>query len=317
MNTDICFENHVQALEYMEALKSGFLPLKFAYIGKAAHTHDQLVRSKEYGIADIETQLIKASLGGLLEKLNCSNVINLIDIGSGNGLKCASIINVLNLLEIKSHCHLLDYGNVLLNVALTNLQKIFPDVPIDSHVVDFEKGAFQTTISKINHTNKYPNIFLLLGHTLGNPLNWQSVLKNIATSMRKGDYLLIGVELYEVERIKEILAHYDNRPFRDAVFNPLTFAGIDINDGVLNILFDRQKRNVEVDFVFKNAKYAEVETENFRDTVAFEKESSLKIFVSHRFLKDELFGALEAAGVRTIDHITDNRNTYMITVCQR
>ena len=46
------FERDAQIRDFVQGLKDGFLPLKFSYIGPAAFTHDQLVRSPSYRLSD-------------------------------------------------------------------------------------------------------------------------------------------------------------------------------------------------------------------------------------------------------------------------
>jgi len=204
------FERQEQIVEYIHSMRSRFLPLKFAYIGQAAHTHDELVRSREYGIADTEATLIRSKLAQIIPEDLKGTGINIVDIGGGNGLKATHVIKVLMPNVSNIYYYSLDYSSELSAIALRNVTSVIPSLAARAFIIDFEKHAFQELVSQIKQLSSYNNLFLLLGHTLGNPANRGQALSNISQSMNRGDYLLVGVELYQPSRISSILNHYQN-----------------------------------------------------------------------------------------------------------
>ena len=283
------FERPSQITEFVKGLKDRFLPLKFAYIGAAAYTHDQLIKSPSYHLADIESTLIRDRFyEGIISKLGLTKkVLNFVDIGSGNGLKAITILEVLFNGKFSVNYLALDYSQNLLDIVRKNIVNAFPDYNLMStEVIDFENNPFAGVISKHIDNNAF-SLFTLLGHTLGNPLDPKKALANIRKSMidRNNCRFCLGVELFESTKVEEMLANYRNDAFHKAVFTPLTFIGLSPQDGLLNIDFNYDTRNVEVFFVFSQDVSVNCHSLGFLD---FKKGDRILIFLSHRFSFDIL-----------------------------
>lgn len=313
MNQDT-FERPTQVTEYIAAINSRFLPLKFAYIGPAAHTHDELVRSHEYGIADTEANLIRSKLVSIVPDELKRNGVNIIDIGSGNGLKATHIIRTFLNERTTIRYFALDYSSELSSIALRNIESVMPSIALESFIVDFETTLFRDVITNINRNNNFRNFFLLLGHTLGNPAKRDVALRNIVQSMNYESYLLTGVELYDSTKISNILEHYKNEPFYRAVFNPLTFCGIQKEDGILDIQFNRRTQNVEVYFEFTRNFSSEIPP--FEST-SFKKEERLLIFLSHRFDRNELENLFTQSGLKIKKTVQSEDQSYLLILSNR
>ncbi len=307
------FERLDQIDQYINCLRSNRLPLKFAYIGKTAHTHDQLVRSREYKLSDNEGRLIqnKLSINQISEQTD-PNGINLIDIGPGNGIKASLIISLLLQKNIAVNYVALDYSDELLKIAQKNLTESFPTIEIQTAQIDFEQQHFQSELANIHLYSNFGNIFIFLGTTLGNPFNRMKALENIRNSMNNGDRLLIGVELYDENKISEVLSHYCNAPFYDAVFNPLTFTGLNPGDGKLEVVFNKETRNVEVHFIINNKISVIYKNEVI---IEFENNDDLLIFISHRFTKSELLSDLSNLNLSVSSVLLDDESNYALFIC--
>jgi len=305
------FDGAEQVEEYASALRTGFLPLKFAYVGPAARTHDELVRSREYGLADIEARLLRARLPALSNALSLNRVLALVDVGSGNGMKAGLVLQVLRRrYQIPAYVAL-DYSAELLNIALANIAAALPDQHVICHRVDFEARDFRALTQPIRDEAHCPILFLLLGHTLGNPLDRQAVLSNVAVGMADDDHLLIGVELFRPDRVADVLAHYQNEPFYRAVFNPLSFSGLTRTDGTLEIAFNKATRDVEVHF--RLLKDVTVDLGN-SSRLHLTRGEGLLIFLSHRFTSSELADLCGEAGLQVEQMVSDRENSYKLAL---
>lgn len=305
------FENSQQVTEYIDALTKRVLPFKFAYIGPAAYTHDELVRSVEYALADTEAQIIKSKFSAkILPNLRGTKIL-VVDIGSGNGVKASLLLSIL-IEEYRSVQYVaLDYSETLIGIAKNQIKANLPTVEIDILLVDFESISFKKQLAKYHNYDS--RIFLFLGQTLGNPANRKKTLENIRDSMQKEDYLLVGIELYKPERIGEILEHYNNEPFYKAIFNPLTYAGFTRDDGKIEVIFNKIKRDIEVFFRLSKDVYVEVEADKL---LSFSKGEKIKIGLSHRFDEDELMMSLESIGLRSLETVLNNNSSYALILAQ-
>jgi len=312
LNTSL-FERDAQIRDFVQGLRTGFLPLKFAYIGPAAFTHDQLVKSPSYRLSDIETLIIRDrfyrdifSSIGLSER-----EVNFVDIGSGNGSKAITVLDVFFSEKFFVNYLALDYSQNLLEIARDNIVTAFPGFNyIKTEIVDFETEAFFDTTSEYLFNGKF-SLFTLFGHTLGNPLDRIKALINIRNSMIDGDKcgFCLGVELFDAAKVEEMLNNYRNEAFRRAVFTPLTFIGLSQKDGSLDINFNYETKNVEV--YFKINKKVRIDCKQF-GYVDFEEGSKILMFLSHRFDLDALHQNLINARFKPKTTVLDPETNYAL-----
>jgi len=307
------FERSSQISEFVQGLKNRFLPLKFAYIGPAAFTHDQLVRSPSYRLSDIESSLIRNSFyKNIVSNIGLSKKsINFIDIGSGNGLKAITVLDIFFNEQFSVNYLALDYSQNLLDIAKNNIVNAFPSFEHTSaEVVDFENDSFSDIIKKYLPNDRF-SLLTLFGHTLGNPLNPTKVLANIRNSMIYSNDcgFCIGIELFDPTKVKEILANYQNKAFHKAVFNPLTFVGLSQKNGALNINFNYETKNVEVHFEIHQKTRIDCGSFGYVD---FEEGDNILLFLSHRFNLDTLRQNLIDARFETRASILDSKTNYSL-----
>ncbi|MBU0530199.1 MAG: L-histidine N(alpha)-methyltransferase, partial [Nanoarchaeota archaeon] len=117
------------------------------------------------------------------------------------------------------------------------------------------KGNF-AYITELLREKNYPfNLILFLGNTIGNVSDMNRVLSNIRESMTLDDYLLIGTELFDINRIHHIMRHYDdNELMKDIIFTSLEFFGLTYDDGKFEFKFNKNKGQVEARFIMKHDK---------------------------------------------------------------
>lgn len=310
LNTSV-FERSSQIVEFVQGLRNRFLPLKFAYIGPAAFTHDQLVRSPSYRLSDTESLLIRNRFyENIVSKIGLSGKkINFVDIGSGNGLKATALLDVFFNEHFSVNYLALDYSQSLLDIARKNITNAFPRFDfINTEVVDFENESFSDIVSKYLPNDKFC-LFTLLGQTLGNPLNRTKSLSNIRNSVidSNNSGFCIGIELFDPANVKEMLTNYRNEVFHKAVFTPLTFVGLSQKDGLLDIDFNYETKNVEVYFEVYEKTCIDCEKFGYVD---FEKGDRILMFLSHRFDLDALRQDLIEARFETKSTILDSGTNY-------
>lgn len=306
------FERAEQADEYLAALRQRVVPFKFAYVGPAAHTHDQLVRSQEYGLADVEAELIRAEFASsILPKLEDGTRLNVIDVGAGNGMKALLVLDILRDSFVGLKYVALDYSETLLQIARQNISTRLPRLDVITHRIDFEADSFAEIVKRLWTETLCPSLLLFLGHTLGNPTDRLQTLSNIGDSMGARDNLLVGIELYERAGVDEVLEHYRNEPFYRAIFNPLTFAGVMRTDGELGVSFNESSKDVEVHFELARDVRICVDAS---EEIFLRRGERLLIGVSHRFEEAELRELFPSAGLHIRDLVFDENRTYALVL---
>jgi len=305
------FESTKQAEEYLAGIKAKSLALKFGYIGPAAYTHDALLHAEGYRVMDAEIKLFKAQFCSLSASLFPHTSINVLDVGSGNGVKAITVLQILKQKFRICNYLALDYSKELLKIAQSNLAAALPNLPIIAKQHDFEARDFGEIVQCLRLASDYPALFLLLGQTLGNLPNPRQSLSNIRVSMGGHDKLLLSFALLRYSQTSEILAPYLNEIFYQAVFMPLTFCGFERTDGKIEVLFNDCTNNVEA--YFHLTKDATVGIWPLEE-ITFHKGDRLLVFVSHRFIESEILRLFKEVGLMLDNLILDDNQLYGLAV---
>jgi len=308
------FETSMQIDEYIFGLKRKMLPVKLANIGRAAYNHDLLIRSQEYSLANTEIALLKATLTTSILTRFISSGLNVIDIGSGNGMKAVVVLEGVRQKFSRLNYIGLDYSRELLQIATRYIATQLGELDATTYQIDFEAKAFPEIVEKARRGTGFPSLLLFLGHTLGNPCHRQQVLTNIAASLGQDDLLLIGVELYRPYQVNSLLEHYRNESFYQAIFAQLTFAGFQREDGLLEVLFNETTRNVETYFRLNRNVTVQVSPS---ESIQFKEGDKLLIFLSHKFDEIELQEMFSLAGLNSLETSLNEDQTYVLAATNK
>ncbi|MBV1849995.1 L-histidine N(alpha)-methyltransferase [Catellatospora tritici] len=277
------FESEHHREEFRKHLARRTVPVKFAFAGSGALTYEALANSDGYqevvGELDFELDALFGQTG-----LGQGSADQVCEVGPGNGLHTAALLAALTARGLAPSRYLcLDFSQDLLTIVNRPLAK-FP-MEFRSDVWDFESGA-TGSIARWRRKDE-PVLGLMLGHTIGNPVDPLSVLRNMRDSLNPGDLILISVALLP-ERADEarILSPYRNETFTNAAIEPLRAAGIPSE----LIRFDLCLRDVDV---IGDAIITGNVTAMGIDIAAGER---IRCFKSRRFRGAEFGRLVEAAG---------------------
>jgi len=213
----------------MDFIEAGHVPLKFAYAGSAAYTHDQYANTIAY--TDMMASAAEES-GTLVSSGLCrSPVHSVAEVGPGNGLHSVALLRHLAALGVPVNRYLgMDFSATLLNITCTRLRQCFgTELVVDAKIWDIEDQSSMC----VEHWRIGTDALLvcLLGHTLGNTEDPAQALTNLRTSLRDDDILLASVLLRRaVPPAEQDFAAYRTAEFRQAALEPLLAAGLDPRD---------------------------------------------------------------------------------------
>lgn len=246
------FESNKQISEFVTALRGrSEIPLKFEYLQDGANRWNKLVHSKDYGIGLEEAKIIKTYVKDIWGET--SERVNLLDVGCGTGEKALLFLEKVK--KKKKKYVALDISRSMLELTKNNILKKEPNLNTEFHNIDFEEGNFANITESLREKNYSNNLLLFLGNTLGNVSDKSRVLSNIRESMTLKDYLLIGIELFDVKRIQDILSHYKgNTLWKNNIMTALEYFGLTKKDGSITVKFNKDKSQVEARFVIKKSK---------------------------------------------------------------
>ncbi len=185
-----------QLIELIVNLRKGVLPTKFTYFNEGVKCWNQIsVNSYNSRVLSV----IDTSLEYLIFRFKKYEVINLIDIGVGNGLPVKILIEKFLKSGFKVNYTGIDISPEMIEILRSNLNKWFgKKINIDTKIADIEHTVirdilYDTRVKNRNSTSC--NLVLMLGCTIGNFVERERVLKNISASMTIDDYYLFDAEI--------------------------------------------------------------------------------------------------------------------------
>jgi L-histidine N-alpha-methyltransferase len=245
------FESLVHREDTIRYVVSGILPLKFAYAGSAAHTHDRLARTHGYqsvvGSVDMEVRTL------LKVDFPMAGLSSIAEVGPGNGTRTTDLLAALRSRGLGSRRYLgLDFSQTLLDIACAQITWTFGDtIEVTRGVWDIEAGpsclidAWRAEQGKAD-----PVLVCVLGHTLGNVEASDRTLSHLHASLRHGDLLLASVSLSPPGADEaSTLSPYHTEVFRTAALEPLRCAGIDLTDIEFDVRYTGSTIIGEVTFI--------------------------------------------------------------------
>jgi L-histidine Nalpha-methyltransferase len=222
---DAFFESPLHERDVVNGIISGTLPLKYAYTGSAARTHDLLARSDGY-LNVIGSAVTEAdTVAGLAPHERFQSA--LVEIGPGNGAHTTALLTRLRARGTPIRRYLgLDFSSTLLAICQGRLLKTFvSELSVDTGVWDIETAP--SPLLGEWRESPDPIIVALFGQTLGNVESVVDTLSNIHESMVAGDVLIVTITLLrDGEPEDEILAPYRTSVFLEAVLEPMRAAGV-------------------------------------------------------------------------------------------
>lgn len=293
--------------QILDHVRSGYLPLKYAYAGSAAFTHDALARTAGYaeviGSAQHEADVLASARPfGLPEQI--------VEVGPGNGVHTAAWFDTAGGTARGSFGRRylgVDFSATLLALAAKTLRAHRPEVEVSTERWDLEGRP----TSHIESWRRGPGPVLacLLGHTLGNLEDPHKALRNLAFSLRAGDTLLVSLTLFRPGADEDaILDPYRSETFTAAVLEPLRAAAFADSDLRLELRLVGRT-------VIGQAHVMQPTTVAGR---SFAQSTVIRCFTSTRFLPEEALSLLSPLNGWTTAHwAVDDGGTHMAIVARR
>ncbi|WP_157437313.1 L-histidine N(alpha)-methyltransferase [Actinoplanes subtropicus] len=278
----------------------GALPLKFAYAGSAAHTHDRLAHQEGYRSVTGAVSFVREAM----RRAGLDEVPALAEIGPGNGVSSLALLARLHDAEKPPTTFLgLDFSESLLAMARKRFESRRPDVSFAQAGWDVE--AEPTAAIGEWRTGEAPITALFLGNTIGNFERPGAALRNIQRSLRIGDTLVVGATLRTGNADPEgMLTPYRNQVFRAAALEPLIAIGIDSADLDFELSYEKD----EV------VGHAILTRPLFLDDHELPPGHRVRCFVSRRYLPSEINDLVSCAGLRPFVSSVDESSDHLVVI---
>ncbi|WP_433219085.1 L-histidine N(alpha)-methyltransferase [Dactylosporangium sp. CS-047395] len=282
------------------------MPLKFAYAGSAAFTHDRYAETDSY--AEMMASAAAESDTLLHSGLADLDLNEIAEVGPGNGRHSVAFLGQLAARGRAPRRYLaMDFSQTLLGIAERRVRDgLGPRMRLDTEVWDVEECP-------TGHLERWrsggsPVVVCLLGHTLGNLEDPNQALRHLAGGLRAGDVLLASVLLRIPPGSEDsTMTAYRTDAFRSAVLEPLLAAGLDPSDLDLRIGYDDNAVVGEATLC-RDARVGGTE---------LPRGHQIRCFLSRRFTGDEVVRLFSDSGwsIRAIR--VDETGNHMTVVAAR
>lgn len=299
-----------QASNAWTCLKNRHVPLKFAYAGDSARTHDRLAQRNSYQSVSGDVTLEAATLDSSIGIRNLPP--NLCEIGPGNGIHSSLLLlKFIQAGYLPDRILWIDFSARLLAIATSRIRN--PEIKRRVTTGTWDVEASGTSIIRAWRPKGSYALILFTGQTLGNVDSPGSVLRNLAHSARRGDKLLLGIALAGSKSPDEELATYQNPVFTRAAIQPLLTLGIPRKAGTFVLSYVPHPETIVGTFVLKRG----VTLRRNGAVEVINSGESIECFVSRRFRLRRLLSLLRDSGWVPFNSATDPKRSHAVILCSR
>lgn len=279
------------------------VPLKFEYLGEGADRYTSLAHPKEVG-GETEIDIFLNNERKFAHFLE-GKEMNLLDLGCGDGKKAAFFISHIN--KGARAYFALDISERMLEIAVNNMELAYPNLPHETFQDDFEFGNIANVTYYLNRRYQSKNLIIFLGNTIGNLSDAHRVLINLRESMSDEDFLIVGLAFYNSKNIP--VDSYNNPNIIEVLWTVPERIGIKRNDAKIFWTYNKVKRQLECQLEFLKD-WRQTFGANF---LQFSKGQRIRLAISRRFTKEDIFELFAEAGFKIEFVIHDKDNALILS----
>lgn len=167
------------------------LPPKYFYDDRGSQLFEQICDLPEYYLTRTEAAILQTHAAAIVAQ---TGACELVELGSGSSTKTRLLLSAY---EQAGHplCYRpIDVSAGILTDSAEQLLQEYPQLKIHALVSTYEQGLQQLNLSYLPH-----RMISFLGSSLGNltPVECDRFFAQIATTLRSGDFFLLGVDLHK------------------------------------------------------------------------------------------------------------------------
>lgn len=168
-----------------------YLSSKYFYDDEGSRIFREIMEMPEYYLTNCEFDIFSQQAEEIFDAVNFDVPFDLVELGAGDGLKTAELIRYL-IADKKEFTYVpVDISQEANDILSAKLTGQFPELDIQPRTGDY------FNVLKENRNNPRPTLLLFIGSNIGNYKANEalSLLELFYSTMKKGDKLLIGVDL--------------------------------------------------------------------------------------------------------------------------
>ncbi len=199
MNTAQPIHYTAFAEDVLEGLtaKKKQLSSKYFYDDSGSQIFRQIMKMPEYYPTNCELEILSWQSDAILDKIAFNGNFNIVEFGSGDGTKTKQLLKAFLNKNAAFTYMPIDISEEAILILEESMLAALPKLKMESKI-----GDYFDVLEDIAKDDT-PNLFLFLGGNIGNYKKEDAfrLLQMFASGMKKGDKLLLGIDLQKSPRI--------------------------------------------------------------------------------------------------------------------
>ncbi len=312
MNTITSTFNPAFAADVLKGLtdKKKYLSSRYFYDDEGSHIFQQIMKMPEYYPTNCELEILSEQSEEILEKLQFKAKFNIVEFGSGDGTKTQQLLKTFLDKDVNFTYVPIDISEEAILILEESIRGSLPGIEMNSRIGDY--FDILEDISKEN----IPSLFLFLGGNIGNYKKEEAfdLLQKFASGMKKGDKLLMGIDLQKSPRI--IQKAYDDPHGITKAFNMNLLRRInreleaDIALDQFDFYCNYNPENGEVNSYLYSLARQRFYSRVLNKTFTFKKDEMIRTELSKKYSFEEIEELAERLDFKVVENFLDSKHYF-------
>jgi len=287
---------------------------KYFYDDIGDDLFQQIMHCPEYYPTRCEAEILRSKADVIAETLrNGFDQFDLIELGAGDATKTSYILQEFVRKQVNMTYMPVDISSSMIDFLSTTLPERIPGLKVQAL-----NGEYFEMVDEANRRSSNHKAVLFLGGNLGNmpPEEALEFCKKLASSLQKGDLVLIGFDLKKNPKV--IHAAYDDAGGLTKAFNLNLLTRInrelggnfDISQFEHYASYDPSSGACKSFLVSLKAQQVTISGQN----IEFEKDEYIDMEISQKYSLEEIDKMASDAGFVPVERFYDSNNWFLDTV---
>ena len=287
---------------------------KYFYDDIGDDLFQQIMHCPEYYPTRCEEEILRSKAGVIAETLrNGFEQFDLIELGAGDATKTSYILQEFVRKDVNMTYMPVDISSSMIEYLSKSLPERIPGLKVQAL-----NGEYFDMVDEANRRSSNHKAVLFLGGNLGNmpPEDGLEFCKKLASSLQKGDLVLIGFDLKKHPKV--IHAAYDDAGGLTKAFNLNLLTRInrelggnfDLNQFEHYASYDPSSGACKSFLISLKAQEVTISGQVIR----FEQDEYIDMEISQKYSIEEIDRMAAAAGFVPVERFFDSKNWFLDTV---
>ncbi|ALM49283.1 hypothetical protein AMR72_10505 [Flavobacterium psychrophilum] len=290
--------------------KQKHLSSKYFYDDNGSRIFVQIMQMPEYYPTACEFEILSQQSGTIYDTINLKGKFNIVEFGSGDGSKTRQLLKAFLTKGADFTYIPIDISQEANDTLKRNMKTALPELNIEPRTGDYFE------VLDTLQGSKTPNLFLFLGGNIGNYKKEDALalLKKFNAGMKKGDMLLMGMDLQKNPRV--IQKAYDDPHGITRAFNMNLLERInreldaDIHLDQFDFYCDYDPQTGEVNSYLVSLKKQHFHSTVLNTTFHFERDELIWTELSKKYSFTEIDDLAKAAGFTAKHNFLDCKHYF-------